>query len=341
MTDESYNEKLKKKILKGPEKRKSIVSTTDISEFDAMKVGEKVAKESVVLELHIRQPGFRKKLESSSFVASELGQAEGDKTDADFIYVYKDILDKSEIKDLAKHRSAMIDYIKSLAVPARMLANGMYLIPLRRVEEIDQRVTVYVEEREKLLDDFRDRYDSAKEAAKLSLGKHYNEGDYPSFDYLRSFYKTEAKYLSFNVPAALEKINTDLHQREMAKVKLEWADTAVEVRNALRASFIQLTTHFGERLGKDAETGKMKTFHESSINNIKDFISTLGDRNLTNDDELENLAKEALALVEGVDVKQVRTDEAFREALAKKFEEFTKKTEGLVIIKEREFAFDE
>lgn len=338
---DDYNEKLKASILKGPDKKKSVVSTTDISEFDAMKVGERVAKESVVLELHIRQPGFRKKMESSSFVKSEFGQEFGQAADPDFLHVYQDLIDKKEIKDLAKHRSAMIDYIKSLSVPAKMLANGMYLIPLRRVEEIDQRITLYVEEREKLLNDFQDKWPSVIEAAKISRGKHFNENDYPEFSYLRSFYKTEAKYLSFNVPAALEKINTDLHKREMAKVQLEWADTATEVRNALRASFIKLTSHFRERLGKDPETGKMKTFHESSIENIKDFISTLGDRNLTNDVELETLANEAKALVEGVDVKQVRTDEEFRKALEKKFDDFVKKTEGLEVIKEREFSFDE
>ena len=342
MPDTAYNEKLKKSILSGNgDKRKSVVSTTDVSEFDSVKVGEKVAKESVVLELHIRQPGFRKKMESSNFVQSEFGQESGQAADPDFLHVYQDLLDKKYLKDLAKHRAGMIDYIKGISVPAKMLANGMYLIPLRRVEEVDQKITTYVAEREKLLNDFRDIYDEAKADAKQRRGKHFNENDYPSFEYLRSFYKTEAKWLSFNVPAALEKINSEIAEREREKVKHEWADTAVEVRDALRASFIKMVSHFTERLGKDPETGKPKVFHESSLENIKQFLSTFGDRNLTNDVELERLTKEAKAIVEGIDVKQVRTDEEFRKSLEDKFKDFASKTDGLVIIKEREFSFDE
>ena len=41
------------------------------SEFDALAVGQQLADNTVVLELHIRAPGFRKKIRADSFVRNE------------------------------------------------------------------------------------------------------------------------------------------------------------------------------------------------------------------------------------------------------------------------------
>lgn len=334
------------------------------TDFDPIETGKKIAKETVVLELHIRAPGFTRTINSKSFLA-HLGtmtaeeiaaltdqerqiiadyqsrKEQSGKTDPSFLHISQDLIDYKEIKSIATHDNKFAEWVVGRSVPSPMLAHGLYLVPLSMAEEIDGAIKNFVQQRRKLVDHFEEKYTALKLDAETKRGPFFNEGDYPPFKTIREKYRVEARYLSFNVPAALEQINRELYEREKQKVSLQWAEAAQDVRDALRVGFQGLVDHFAERLGKDEKTGKPKVFHGTAVTKLQEFLTTFENRDLTNDAELASLVSQAKQLVQGVDPADLRKDDGLRTALETGFNQIAEQADSLITVRERKFSLDD
>lgn len=154
----------------------------------------------------------------------------------------------------------------------------------------------------------------------------------PKFD-------SEYRHLSFNVPAALQRINTEIYAREQTKIAAFFQDSAQMTRDALRVSFQGLTEHLLEQLGID-EAGKQKRFHSGSVKKMTDFITMFSNGgNMTGDDELQQYVKMAKDLIEGVDPSSVRKNKGLRETLETGFAELKERTSTLIVSPTRKFNF--
>jgi hypothetical protein len=327
-------------------------------DFDPVATGEKISKETIVLEMHIRAPSFSKKIRSSSFVTpvqvadaavdllgeSETEDAEGQKPKADpsFLHVSQDLLDRKELKKLAHLTSQFIAWIRTRTVPSPIgMGLGFYLLRMDASQEIDAALHTFVRKRRELLDAFEEKYDKLIQDARVKRGEFFEAADYPPFDEIRKRYTVEARYLSYNVPAALERINRDLYEREKQKVALDWATAAEEVRAALRTSFAGLVSHFAERLGTDEATGKPRTFHASAVAKLKDFLDTFEMRDMTDDQELKQIIAKAKDLITGVDAKQIRSQEGLRTALETGFLDIKEATTKMIGVRKRKYTIDD
>ena len=89
----------------------------------------KVIQNSMVLDLRVHAPGFRKSIDSEDVLSD-------DDADADLIHVSKDLIDKSALTDMRRAYGAVVRWIRvqEVPLPSQMLRGGMYLIPLELVE---------------------------------------------------------------------------------------------------------------------------------------------------------------------------------------------------------------
>jgi hypothetical protein len=324
--------------------------------------GTQVERQTVVLELHIFKPGFSRKIRAAEAVKRGTEGEAKTETEEDvpetteatteapapsgmdtaWISVSQALLDRSEIRDISHCDDELTSWIKRRAVPSPMMAHGFYTLPLGLVEEVDARVQAYLVKREEKIDEFGEKWTALKEDARRRRGSYYREEDYPDFQTgVRPRYRVEARWISYNTPAALLQLNRDIHAREEAKARLKWEEAAADVRDALRVQMLKMVSTLEKQLGTDEETGKRKSLNASGVLKFQEFLSFFEARNLTNDDDLAALTRQARELITGVDPEVLRKDGALRDKLAESFENIRKETEGLVTVRKRAFIHDE
>lgn len=337
--------------------------------FDPLAAGENLAKESMVLELHVHAPGWNRSIDpeaimdkkfmengaDSSAAAKvedglaeasvqelvEEAQATGKTINPRRLRASKEIIDKKELRPLHKFIGKMIGKIKNQrCLASNLLAPGMYILPLKLVNEVDQTIEELKAGITSHLNQLEPRYNEIIEKAKVDLGPQFDQKDYLSFSEVRAAYSVTSRYLSFNVPAALATVNKQLFEKALEESKQERAEMAQVIRDGMRGGFLKLVTHFSEVLGKDPESGKPKVFHASTAEKLKDFCTTLESRDLTDDTDLRSLARKVHDLVDGVDPKSIRSDEALRDALEKQFNQIVEKATAMVQTRERKLAID-
>jgi hypothetical protein len=334
-----------------------------LPDFDTLAAGEQVAANTVVLEMHINRAGVRRSFDARELLPKRTETILCDKCDGDavnvttcetcqgtgkvsvevdpnFFYTAKDILDKSYLKPINKRLLQLVKYRSAHTVPASMLKNGWYILPKEFIDDMYEQIESCKTDVEALLDKLEPHWPEMIEKARPKLGPHFKLSDYPTFSAWRSEYQITYRYRGLNVPALLSEYNQRLAQQEFEKVKLEWADTAQEVRDAMRGGFTYLVKKFADGLGRD-DDGKFKTFHKSIIEKLREFCATFAARDLTGDEQLAQLAGQVKQLVEGVDPKALRKDEALRGALELGFKQIADEASKLVVVRERTVSFDE
>lgn len=339
--------------LEADEDTGSVVEVPEeAAQFDPVEAGEKLAKDTVVLELHVRKPGFLKTLKAGAFVKQDEPKEEGEapaedagrdgkpKANPDFLHVSQDVLDRKEVGKIVSFDDKFTTWLKSRSIPSHMLANGLYMIPLAFTTEVDVALTKFVKERLVLIDELEEKYSALKADAKKNRGEFYVEADYPPFATIRAKYRVEARYLSFNVPAALERINRELYKREAEKVRLQWIDAAQEAVDAQRFAFKEITASFANMLGKNDE-GKRKAFQPSTLAKLQEFIKMFADLNITGDAQLESVVAQAKQIMEGVDPAELKKDMSMRDVLKDSFDKIAEAASSLIVVKGRKFTIDD
>lgn len=340
-----------------------------LPDFDTLAVGEKIAKNTVVLEMHIGTAGVRRKLDAKKLIKNAPAEpcgncyAEGDvpqnmqvprdecdvclttgtvkrNIDPNSFHASKDIIDPKELKSLNKRISQLKKFRASKCVKASMLANGFYVLQKDYINAMDAEIESATNDIEAILNEMEPRWESICEAQKPKLGEHWDRRDYPSFAVWRNEWVISSRLRGLNVPALLNEYNEKIAKREYEKLRLDWADTAQEVRDALRSGFTFLVKDFAGKLGRDDE-GKFKTFTKNLVEKLSNFCATFEARDLTGDADLSALAKQVQQMVEGVDPKALRKDEALRGALELAFTKIADEAAKLVVVRERTIAFDD
>jgi hypothetical protein len=306
---------------------------TPVNDMSA-EVAKRIAEESIVIEIHIRQPGFTKKIDANDFLDRNGNKG---KVESDILHVHQDLIDKRHVKNLMDHRQSLLDYIRSWQVPGGMLTpgGGQFLVPLAAQEKIYAKIEEFGAERQGLLDKFAESWDTIVEEAKKKRGVFFDDGDYPSFKSIRDRFTHDFRFISNKVPDELKKLGLEIYQKEFDKQMLNCATAASEIQAALREGFLGLIEHFTDRLGVDEETGKPKRFNEKRITDIREFLETFQARNLTNDTQLAALCEKAQTLIEGVDAATIRSNADARASLKQAFDDLTTATNELIGTKTR------
>ena len=83
------------------------------------------------------------------------------------------------------------------------------------------------------------------------------------------------------------------------------AEASSEIQLVLRESMGKLVQHMAERL-RDGADGKPLRFKETTVSNLVEFLENFEFRNVTDDHELQQIVKQARALLQGVGADDLR-----------------------------------
>lgn len=263
---------------------------------------ESFARLTAVLYLERRKPGFSRSVRPSDVVARE------DAVDRKMLTVQKHLLDRKVMREINSEDNAIVGYLQTRAAICSMLARGMWAIPVGLVDEVGSVLDGYKARRAALVRVLcREKYVEAKDAAKISLADHYREADYPSVAELEAAFGVTTRWLSFNVPSALEQASAEIYQRESARLRSELVDASAEIRTVAREAFAGLVEHLSDVLGSDKD-GKPNRFQDSTVTKMQDFLAVFAARDLTGDEEVGELVAKASAVLAGMPAERVRSE---------------------------------
>ncbi len=311
-------------------------------------VAEKIAANTLILELHIRGPMFKKGVSSkrildrgngngSDVAGEEAGNGNG-AINPDRIHISKDLIDQKQLKAIRDLTSQFTTRLKFFTLPTGMLANGLYRVAASSVNDIDMLIEQFDADRKAELKKFALNYSELIAQAEKDLGPEFNRSDYPPIEKVLDAYRVEWAYFKADVPVDLEEISRSVIQREREKQEVSLRRAYDEIQVGLRAGFAQLIETFARQLGTDTATGKKRKLYDSTLEKINLFLTTFSSRNMTDDRELAKLVDQARDLVNGKDAKAIRGSDPMRAALQSGFDKISSTVSTMVEVRSRKFS---
>ena len=98
----------------------------------------------------------------------------------------------------------------------------------------------------------------------------------------------------------------------------------------LRASLAEMVSRLRDRLTEEPD-GKAKRLRESTVQKLRDFLSSFDFRNVTNDRELKEQVEKARALLGGISTDAIRNTNTLRARIREGMAEIATQMDALVV----------
>lgn len=276
-------------------------------------------KKAVCLSLRLGLPGIKKKVSSEEVTAD---------TDKSMLDVFKHILDSPELGGVRKVDVQIRQAIMKKSYSTKYLHQGIFLVPLGLVEQLDAELEALKVKREEAIEAFLEAYPEAIEESKVRLKGLFSENDYPTVDDIKDKFRFQVRYVNFDVSGTLEEVSSALFNKQKEKAEKDWENAAEEIRQALRLGMSEMVDKLCDRLSPDSE-GKPKRFKAGTIDAFNEFLTTFEHRDLTNDGELKTLVSSARAALKGASAIELRKNKDVRTSVLDSFKEIKSKLDRL------------
>ena len=255
--------------------------------------GTDLARKTVFIKLHLGLLGNSRKVSSS--------QVEVD-ADKALIRVSKNLLDSPELQAIRSLDGDIRRYLYDTCLPFDV---GIHLLPLGLIEAVDERLREFKVQRDELVDTFLLAYPRLCQEAAVRLRTLHNPTDYPPVDEVRACFTLSWQYISYGVPEQLGEISARIFETEREKAAEAMSQACDEIQQVMRASLLEMVNHLRDRLA-DQPDGKPQRLRESTVQKLRDFLTTFNLRNVVDDQDLKEQVDKARALLEGVSTDALR-----------------------------------
>ena len=242
------------------------------------------------------------------------------------LHVSKTLMESPEYEAIKSHDRATDAWLDNKSVPS-FFRSGIVCVPILSVEEVDSYLDKRFIEREALVEVFMGMYEQRQTEAQARL-EHiavagvvkdvYNPLDYPAKHLVRAAFYMEWHWINLGVPGKLKSISMAFFEKAKDKATAKWAEAEEGVTMLRRMELKGLVDHLVDRLRSD-EDGKRRKFHKSTVEKVREFLDSNSIKNVTNDEELDQLVNATRKLLEGVDVDSIKDSDHLRSNIQKGF----------------------
>ena len=308
--------------------------------------GNLIDARTVILDLRVRSMSFRK-----SLGLDDLFDSDEDKPDAEYVHVSKDLISRKELREIRNLDMYFKKDLYDLALPTGLMRGGLYVIALKSVIKVRDRINEFIQKRNTILDTMLEEsnYSRIIKESEEKLKENFDRSQYPPADYIRSRYTVSYQIFSISVNKTLEEFSVELAEDEKKKLEEIFAeerakrkgllDTAHEdFRSALRISFLELVKELEDRLTPDKD-GKNKILRDSKVDELIAFIENWKDKDVTDDFVLGEYVQKAKDVVHGVNPNKLRYNVDIRTKVQEVFHGITSELSTMVVkTSNRQFA---
>ncbi len=260
---------------------------------------------AVILNVEFGRYGNNRKVAEADFEVA---------ANKEYVKADRMLLKSPELAAIAAYDNQVRRYLKGRC-QVSPLRGGSYCVPTPLVADTDAGLQQRHREREQLIDEFVASYPRLIQQAAQDLRRLFNADDYVPVSCVRNEFSMRWAYVTIGVPGQLKEIKASLFKREQRKIAAQWATTMVAMDELLRVEMVQLVDKMRERLQPD-DDGRAKTFRNSSLGKIEEFLQIFDARNLTENQQLAEAATRMRRLLKGVSPVTLRQAEAVRDTVA-------------------------
>lgn len=279
----------------------------------------KTIKDSTVLiRLSFTKPGNLRQMKKHQFMSD---------ADADRTKGLKFRFESPEYAAVGSYDGAVHAWLMSRAIPCGLKGyKGLVPLPIALLPEVEKTLEEATAKREKLVQEFLAVYDKEREVARARLRSVFNEKDYPPVEILKQDFTMWWGYIEIQIPKNLP---PSVMKREEDKLTKTMLDLGENMKAALQETFVALTGKLVENL-TPGEDGNKKRFYDSFVENLVEFLRLFSYRNVTNDEQLMELAAKAEAIIKTTDPEGLRKKNSVRKTVREGMEEVTNKALKLI-----------
>lgn len=216
---------------------------------------------------------------------------------------------RKELEVINKHVGSVRTFVYNNTLP--WSDSGIRLLPSARFFEFNKQMEEYEHTFNDLVADFVNIYPTLITAQAMALGDMFNRDDFPSPSDVAHRFDFRLNYMP--VPTAGD-FRVDVGNEAEKEIKAKLSKLADErIEHAMRDVKQRLKEHLdrmSDRLGSDVVNKEIKTrkFHDSLLDTAHELCDLVKALNITNDQDLEGARKALATAIQGVDLKELRTN---------------------------------
>ena len=237
-----------------------------------------------------------------------------------------DLIDDKEMLDEITSRQAKLrGTVKGMTVPFPI--DGVYFVLGKDIEAVTNIIKSEKEEILGLAKKFSENYEKIVENYSIKYPKFYQiaRGKYPSKETVKDRFYVEFRMFQVNVPnKKLSFISPELYKEEMKKFKNEIEEMKKEVVNIIYTELLERVV----TLSRQCDDGKPS---QRTLNNLGELFEKV--ENLYADfierQDIADMVMRVKKMVSGVDAKELRTDEKFKDDFGKRMKKVAAELKAL------------
>ena len=227
-------------------------------------------------------------------------------------------------------RTRIVSLFRGISLPYP--ESGIRLLRQGDIQTFDVQMTTLTAELAEAVDRLDEHYGELREVARDRLGTLFNAADYP--DSLRGLFGVEYDFPSVEPPDYLRQLNPQLYQQECQRVAARFDEAVRLAEEAFIDELGKLVSHLCERLA-GTEDGKLKTFRDSSVENLSGFFDRFRHLNIGSNEQLDQLVNQVQSVVRGVEPQQLRNQTNLRQHVATELSAVQSVLDGLLVDRPR------
>jgi hypothetical protein len=246
----------------------------------------------------------------------------------DRLRLSKRIIECEEYEAICRIATQCRNYCRKKSVPSPFVRSNIFMVPLADVEAVCSRVEADKPRYKQAIEEFLAVYPAKVQEDKDTLQKQWKAEDYPEVSWLRTKFGVDMQVMEFALPGK-GKIAAHVWDTEKAKADVMWANATVECQKALRVGFQTIITHMQSLLEPNV-VGKKKRFTQKTVDKAITFLESFNSKNVTGDEALAELVRQAHDLLSGVEAKQLKKNAASMTAVTTGVDKICKQLSLLV-----------
>lgn len=289
---------------------------------------DRLRQGAAIVRLETTKPGKKKKLRTDQYAVAVDETQKRKRTAAEkrlFNHVAYKLVDQIQ----AEGRRLLELY----EIEQDVLGDARYLIPIRFLPALYERLESLKEEHDRAVADFVAQYPEILLKEREDLGPLFRAADYPHPEAVAGEFQMR---FAVDLTENVERISPEIFHAEHAKFVARWEEDLATMRTALRVGFARVVDAMVERLTPAPGEEGLKTFKNSLVENMSDFLLMFDDKNVaTNDGELKSLVDQARRVLSGVTPEDLREQAPVREAVASAMATISSRLDGFVEVRQR------
>ena len=241
----------------------------------------------------------------------------------------KPLFQSKAYDDLMGYINAQREAFAAFGIP-HINIQASHVVDVTRIPDIEDLAVATENGLSEKVDAFIADWSRAIEEAKGSLGQLFNENDYKKPEVLRTLFRFAYNWMAFGVPEELKQFDARIYAKAMEKAAKAWKEIEANGILLLRTTIMDLVSNLADAL-TPKDDGTKKRFYATSVTKIDDFIASFSTRNICKDGALDAEVAKLKAIVSGIDLRNMSSDETMRAAVRARMEEAKSTLSDLVI----------